>query len=266
MIHLRSVALKPKNDTDSYPFSLPIVQSLNLTFTNDVTILVGENGSGKSTLLEAIAAAVGSITVGAQDAARDVSLDHVRMLADSLKLTWNKRTRRGFFMRSEDFFGYAKRMNEVRTELIEDLKRTREEYKDKPEAIGYASMAYEGELHAIKSYYGEGLDAQSHGESFLKLFQSRFVPDGLYIIDEPEAPLSPNRQLTLISLMNMAIKQNAQFIIATHSPIVMAYPNATILSCDGPQLEPIAYDEIETVSVMRSFLENPDAYMRYLVE
>ncbi|MCA9890175.1 MAG: AAA family ATPase [Anaerolineae bacterium] len=265
-MHLRSVALKPKNDTDSYPFSLPIVQSLNLTFTNDVTILVGENGSGKSTLLEAIAAAVGSITVGAQDAARDVSLDHVRMLADSLKLTWNKRTRRGFFMRSEDFFGYAKRMNEVRAELIEDLKRTREEYKDKPEAIGYASMAYAGELHAIKSYYGEGLDAQSHGESFLKLFQSRFVPDGLYIIDEPEAPLSPNRQLTLISLMNMAIKQNAQFIIATHSPIVMAYPNATILSCDGPQLEPIAYDEIETVSVMRSFLENPDAYMRHLVE
>ncbi|MAU11209.1 MAG: heme ABC transporter ATP-binding protein CcmA [Anaerolineaceae bacterium] len=266
MIHLRSVALKTKITSDAYPFSLPLVQNLDLTFRSGVTILVGENGSGKSTLLEAIAAAVGSITIGSQDAAHDPSLDHVRSLADTLKLTWNKRTRRGFFMRSEDFFGYAKRMNETRAELLDDLQQAQEDYKDKPAAKGYASMAYAGQLHTLKSYYGDGLDAQSHGESFLKLFQSRFVPDGLYIIDEPEAPLSPNRQLSLISLMSMAIQQNAQFIIATHSPILMAYPGAEILSCDGPKLEPIAYDDIETVSVMRSFLENPDAYLRHLVQ
>jgi predicted ATPase len=125
-------------------------------------------------------------------------------------------------------------------------------------------MPYERELGELEQRYGEGLDAQSHGESFLSLFQTRFVPGGLYLLDEPEAPLSPLRQLTLISLLKQMITQEAQFIIATHSPLLMAFPGATIFSFDGHQIQPAVYDELEHVTLTRQFLNNPDSFLKRL--
>jgi predicted ATPase len=127
-------------------------------------------------------------------------------------------------------------------------------------------MALVGELKSLQDSYGDGLDSQSHGESYFALFQSRFVPNGLYLLDEPEAPLSPMRQLTFISLLSMALRQDAQFIIATHSPIILAYPGADIISFDHDQLTQVDYESLEHVQVMRSFLDNPDAYLRHLIE
>lgn len=269
MPHLQSMTLKPAAKRHHhFPFNTPIIQSLTeIKFQAPVTFLVGENGSGKSTLLEALACAVGSITVGAESVQSDPTLAPMRELAKDLKLVWHKRTRRGFFMRSEDFFGYAKKMSQTRQDLEADLQRVDIEYKDHSQFTkNQARMAFSSQLHEVKSYYGEGLDANSHGEGYFKLFQARFVPNGLYLLDEPEAPLSPQRQLAFLAMLHEMVEQHhAQFIIATHSPIIMAYPHAEILSFDEGTIQAVPYDELEHVVITRSFLENPAQYLRHLL-
>jgi predicted ATPase len=118
----------------------------------------------------------------------------------------------------------------------------------------------------MQRMYGEGLDARSHGEGFLSLFQERFSGPGLYLLDEPEAPLSPNRQLSLLALLKSMVDQGGQFLIATHSPILMAFPGAQIYSFDGGRIHPERYETLEHVVTTRSFLENPALYIKYLME
>lgn len=265
---LRAVEYRPPTHTDRFPFTVPVIQNLEtLRFESPVTFLVGENGSGKSTLLEALAIAAKSITVGTQSAHTDATLAEVRALANCLRLIWSKRSKRGFFLRSEDFFGYAKQMNTTRASLQQELEEIDEEYADRSElARGLARMAHSGQLHALDSRYGEGLDAGSHGENFLKLFRTRFVPNGLYLLDEPEAPLSPMRQLSLLAMLKDMVDQSSQFIIATHSPILMAYPSAVILSCDGERISQVDYETLEHVTLMRDFLANPSLFLRHLFD
>jgi predicted ATPase len=264
---LRSVTVRRfKPWPERYPYSVPVLAHLEeLAFSAPVTFLVGENGSGKSTLLEALACAAGSITVGSVDTRRDETLKPLRELAKDLKLVWSKRTGKGFFMRSEDFFGFARRMEQTKAGLEEDLRRVEEEYKDSSEYTkGYARMAYAHELNDLTNRYGEGVDARSHGESYLNLFQGRFVPNGLYLLDEPEAPLSPKRQLSFLVLLKQMVEQGGQFIIATHSPILMGFPEAAILSCDTGKLAPVEYQDLEHVYITRGFLENRRLYLREL--
>lgn len=267
MIHLREIQFRDTAvSREAFPFNIPALQALTaLPLTTSVTFLVGENGSGKSTLLEGVAVAAGSITIGAADVDRDPTLNQVRQLAGQLKLIWNKRTRNGFFLRAEDFFGYVKRLARMRTELEADLQRAESDSRDRSQlAQNLARMPYARELYAMEEQYGRYLDTYSHGESFLELFQARFRPGGLYLLDEPEVPLSPSRQLTLISLLKHMVAQDSQFIIATHSPILLAFPEATILSFDERPLQPVAYEALEHVTLTRSFLNNPDQYLRYL--
>ena len=267
MIHLRAIKRqKKKNDVASFPFNMPMIQMMDeILFTTPVTFLVGENGSGKSTILEAIAHAAGSITVGTVDANRDETLAPIRALSETFHLVWRARTRKGFFLRAEDFFGYVKRVTQMRSELEQDLRRVDEAYKGRSaQAKGLARMPYSRELHALNEQYGRSIETYSHGESFLELFQSRMKPNGLYLLDEPEAPLSPLRQLTFISLLKQMVAEQCQFIIATHSPIIMAFPGATILSFDETPIQAVAYDELEHVTIMRSFLNNPEQYLRHL--
>jgi predicted ATPase len=268
-IHLRSISLDHSRPLPGgFPFDVPIVASLTeLAFTSQVTFFVGENGCGKSTLLEAIASAVGSITVGSVDANRDATLGAIRALAVHLKLTWSLRTRRGFFMRSEDFFGFARKMARTRQELQQDLGRVEEEYADRSRTAQlYAKAAYQGQLGALRASYGEGLEVRSQGEAYLDLFQARFVPGGLYLLDEPEAPLSPLRQLSLLVLLQQMVEEEAQFIIATHSPILMAFPGAVILSMDGGTIEAASYDELDHVRITKGFLNHPERYLARLFE
>lgn len=267
MLHLRSLALRELPEPRrGFPFNLAVLRSFPvLEFTAPVSFLVGENGSGKSTFLEALALAIGSISVGSAEIGRDNSLSAVKKLSLYYKLTWNKRTHKGFFLRAEDFFGYARRMGQIRQELEQDLKAVDDEYRGRSEtAREYARMPYQNEIGALQRRYGDGLDSQSHGESFLALFQARFVPGGLYLLDEPEAPLSPLRQLSLISLLKQMVAANGQFIIATHSPILMAFPGATIWSFDGGALHPASYEQLDHVTLTRSFLNNPDSYLQHL--
>jgi len=265
-IHLRSVALntiRARGPQDNeFPFSVPIIKHLTeIQFSTPVTFLVGENGSGKSTFLEGIAAASNAISVGSEEMATDRTLNKIRALAKALKLTWTAKKHTGFFLRSEDFFGYVKRLSAMRAEILSELERVEQEYKDRPEALPYARMPHARELHEMQRRYGEDLDAFSHGESYFQLFKARFVPNGLYLLDEPEAPLSPMRQIIFLSLIKMMVDQNGQFIIATHSPILLAYPGATILSFDGGSITPVEFDRLEHVNVTRSFLNNPARYI-----
>lgn len=262
MIYLKSVA--PKRSlpaSNAYPFSLPAVEHLDrLVFDTPVTFFVGENGTGKSTLLEAIAYASERITVGGQDIARDPTMAGVRDLGDHLSLSWAKRTTRGFFMRSEDFFNFASRITET-TQEMDDLAASYAG-SDSYGALLARSSA-RGQHAALAGAYGD-LHARSHGEAFLQVFQSRFVPGGLYLLDEPDTALSPLRQLALISLMRGMVEQKAQFIIATHSPMLMAYPEATIYRFGEAGIRKIPFDEADNVVLMRDFLANPELFLRQL--
>jgi predicted ATPase len=267
LIHLREVQLRAgKTRSEKFPFTLPVVAGWEtLEFTAPVTILVGENGSGKSTILEALAVAAEMVTVGSGSAHRDPTLAHVSELAKWFKLVWNKRIRRGFFLRAEDFFGYVKQQIQTRQQMRQELDRVEEEYKDRSQqAQGLARMPFASQLGDMERRYGEGLDAQSHGESFLALFQSRFVPEGLYLLDEPEAPLSPLRQLALLSAIKQMVAKDGQFVIATHSPILMAYPGADILTFDQVPIARTTYQSLEHVNLMRDFLNDPEAFLRHL--
>jgi predicted ATPase len=267
MIHLRSISLKASHDgQEGFPFTVPVIRTLDrIDFTAPVTFLVGENGSGKSTILEAIACAIGAVTVGSEGVESDDTLQSVRRLGHALKHTWSKRTHRGFFLRAEDFFGYTKQVSRQRAAAAAQIELIDKEYVGRSElAKRLAKSPHAGTVGDIQQRYGDGLDAQSHGESFLKLFQSRVVPDGLYLLDEPEVPLSPLRQLALLTLLKEMVAARCQFIIATHSPILMAFPDARILSCDSCPIEAVRYEDLESVQLVRDFLNAPERYLERL--
>lgn len=264
MIFLCSVTTKHSpGDRGDYPFNLPVVRQLDtLTFSTPVTFFVGENGTGKPTLLESIAAASGAITIGGRDIADDATLAPVRLLAQQLMLSWNKRTARGFFLRAEDFFNFAGRMNDLAQEL-DDLEMS---YGDGELSYGtrLAKGAVRAERASLVRSYGSDLHARSHGEAFLQVFQSRFVPGGLYLLDEPDTALSPLRQLALLAMLNDMVQQQAQFIIATHAPMLLASPGATIYRFDEHGISETPYDAVDNVTLMRDFLANPDVFLRQL--
>jgi predicted ATPase len=219
---------------DRYPFSLAAVRPLErLELHPAVTFFVGENGSGKSTLLEAIAVACGFNAEGGSKNFRfDTRSSHSELHRYLRIARGVERPRDGFFLRAESFFNVA-------TE-IEKLD--------------------------VGSSYGERpLHEQSHGESFLALMVNRFRGEGLYLLDEPEAALSPSRQLSVITRMHDLVRQKSQFIIATHSPILMAYPEAYIYVFSARGIERVAYQETEHYRVTRDFLSSPQRMLQVLL-
>jgi predicted ATPase len=267
-VHLRSIARAKATaeQADRFPFSVPVVRELEkLSVDAAVTFLVGENGSGKSTILEGIAAAAGLPTIGAVGIADDDTLGAQRSLGRALRLTWRQRTRRGFFLRAEDFFGFTKSLSKLRAELQTRMAEIEIEYQDRSAyAKGLAQGPMRASLADMERRYGVDLDANSHGQSFLRLFASRFVPGGLYLLDEPEAPLSPQSQLALITMISDMVAQESQFIIATHSPILLALPGALIYSCDRAPIEAVRFEELDHVVLTRDFLNDPEKFLRHL--
>ncbi len=219
-VQLRRIELRrpPAALTGTFPFAVPSIASLPpLDITTSVTFFVGENGSGKSTLMEGIAVAAALPAVGSQSVDSDSTLSAQRLLAKQIKLTWSKRAHRGFFLRAEDFFGFAKSMSKLRVDMQQRVADVEEEYRDasafdRSRAAGPAAAS----LADMERLYGTELDARSHGESFLRLFQSRLVPGGLYLLDEPEAALSPQSQLGLIGMIAESVAEGSQFMIASH--------------------------------------------------
>ena len=269
MIRLLRASIRAPEESDGkYPFSVPAVRATErLEFSAPVTFFVGENGSGKSTLLEGLAAKLELPAIGSASVAQDETLVHARRLAAAMKLTWGRagRTHRGFFLRAEDFFGFTKALAMQQAELLHEMAQAEAEYRDRSaEARQLRLGPIKNSLEGMRRRYGEDFDAQSHGEGFLSLFKARFVPDGLYLLDEPEAALSPTSQLALLAMLADMVKDGGQFIVATHSPILLALPGATIWSFDERPPRAIAYDETEHVRVTRDFLNAPERYLRHL--
>jgi len=267
---LRRLHLRPVADdvAKQYPFSVPAVrETTDLEFATAVTFFVGENGSGKSTLLEGLAAKCHLPTIGAASVEEDDTLGHARKLAFEMDLSWGRtgRAHRGFFLRAEDFFGFTKALAMQKAALEREMLEVEREYEGRSAvAKGLRLGPIAGSLNEMKRRYGEDFDAQSHGEGFLSLFRSRFVPDGLYLLDEPEAALSPTSQLALLAMMQDMVKDGGQFVVATHSPILLALPGATIWSFDERPPRAIAYDDAEHVRVTRDFLNAPGRFLRHL--
>ncbi len=212
-----------------------------------------------------MATAIGLPTIGSVASRDDATLGDQRELGRALRLTWNVRARRGFFLRAEDFFGFAKAIEQLKAELKQRSAEIDVDYASRSAtAKGLALGPLYASLAQLQASYGDGLDVQSHGESFIKLFQSRFVPGGIYLIDEPEAPLSPQSQLGFIAILKTMVQQESQFIIATHSPILLAFPNATIYSFDESPVSAVPFDQLDHVTLTRDFLNNPDAFLRRL--
>ena len=215
--------------------------------------------------MDRIAAAAKLPTVGSQSTDRDETLAAQRLLARSLSFVWNRKVKRGFFLRAEDFFGFTKELSKLRAEMIVRLREVEVEYATRSlKAQSGARMTYARSLAEMESRYGVNLDENSHGQSFLKLFQSRFVPGGLYLLDEPEAPLSPQSQLALLAMIGDMVQQDAQFIIATHSPILLGAAGAVIYNCDRVPIARAEYEELDHVVITRDFLNNRDRYLRHL--
>ena len=265
---LLSITLRspPGAGADAFPFSVPALVGLGtLELESPVSFFVGENGSGKSTLLEALAIASRLPTVGTAPVQTDPSLAAQRKLAAALKLSWRKPTHRGFFLRAEDFFGFSRSLRELREQMEE---RIAEVDRDMAGASAYARGLAKGpaasSLADMERRYGQNLDDRSHGESFLTLFRSRLVPGGLFLLDEPEAALSPQSQLGLMAMMKEAVEQGSQFVIATHSPILLAVPGAVLLSFDRSPAASVPYGELDSVRLYRDFLAAPERFLRHL--
>lgn len=231
--YLRNITSFPEPfESRRHPFNVrSFAGGINLEFRTNVTFLVGENGSGKSTLLEAIAEICGFNPEGGnRDHNREVFTDRSE-LAQALRLSWSRRVTEGFFMRAESFYNFA---------------------------------TYLDQASNLRAYGGKSLHHQSHGESFLALFEHRFE-QGLYILDEPEAALSPQRQLSFLKIIHdLATPGHAQFVIATHSPMLLAYPGAVLYGFGEDGISEIAYQETDHYRLTRDFLNSPDRYFKHL--
>ena len=234
---ISSIALKRDKvpSFKEYPFSIPAIRNLRvLSLTGPVTFLVGENGTGKSTLLEAVAVACGFNAEGGSKNFRFSTRSSHSSLHEYLRLVRPPgRPRDGYFLRAESFYNVA--------------------------------TAAEDQYGVLHAYGGRSLHEQSHGESFMALVLHRLHGHGLYLFDEPEAALSPTRQMALLAAMHDLVRRGSQFIVATHSPILLGYPGATIYLLTESAISQVPYTETEHYLITRSFLNNPEGVLRELL-
>lgn len=228
---------------DTYPFDLPVLRGLEtLELHPSVTFFVGENGSGKSTLLEALAVSLGfNAEGGGRNFTFGTRESHSELHRFLRIAKGYRRPRSGYFLRAESFFNVATEIERLDTEPG-------------------------GGPRLIDGYGGRSLHEQSHGETFMALLTERFRPQGLYILDEPEAALSPTRQLAALARIHALVRDGCQFIIATHSPILMAYPDAKILRCSETGIQETAYRDTEHFRVTRDFLADPQGMLAPLLK
>lgn len=240
---LKRLQVQYDQDTnfDAYPFSIPAIKNGNfqIDFDEKVTIIVGDNGSGKSTLLEAIAARCGFSLIGGTQNHINFNTE-TEGLSKFLRLSWMPKVSKGFFLRAETFFSFIQTIDTIAEDPME--------------------------RSIYDAYGGKSLRERSHGESFLALFENRFGNEGIFILDEPEAALSPTRQLEFLKLLRrMELGNRCQVIIATHSLLLMAYPGAQLLRITDQGMKPVTFYDTPHYDILSDFCADPEFFMSNLL-
>lgn len=247
-----------------YPYDIPAIRfAKNIEFSSPITFIIGDNGTGKSTLLETLACRLQLPHIDGYGYTKS-GFEAARKLIGTMELQWAIERSVGFFFRAEDFGDFLNSIDRsdanLHSRFFRDLdgevpSHIVQEMKD----------SANHQLHKVRRDYGQDLQAFSHGEAYLQIMQQRINQRGIYLLDEPEAALSPAKQLSLIYFLHEHLQSyNSQFIIATHSPMLMAYPDATIYEVTQESMRPVALEETEHYSVTKSFLNNPNAFLRFL--
>lgn len=246
---------KTENDI-GFPYALGFFN--HQIICDDVTIIVGDNGSGKSTLLELLSKELSLYQIG------EPLILPKRIDVD---LRFHLKRPLGFYFSAEDFTSYIKRLVNDKREAYKGLKDVDREYEHKSLfSKQQARSAYLRTIAEIDKMYEKDLLTSSHGESYLNFFRSRIRPNQLFILDEPETPLSFENQLALIYMIHDAVSEGSQFIIATHSPVICAYPHAKIYQLTKDTISETSYDQLESVHLMKDFLNMPDRYLNHLLK
>ena len=242
-LYISSIGIEKPLDRSSYLYGIPAIRQLEkqrLVFDNQVSIFIGENGTGKSTILEAMAVGSGFNAEGGTRNFRFSTNETHSPLHEYLTVAKSAHQKDGFFLRAESFYNFASNVDEL----------------DKGG----------GSWRIIDSYGGVSLHEQSHGESFLSLVKNRFSGKGLYILDEPEAALSPARLMQLLCYIHDLVNNDSQFIISTHSVILMSYPGASIFELSEKGINKTDYRNSEHYRITRDFIDKPEVMYRYLFE
>lgn len=249
-----------QGNQNTYPLNIPSLKSISsLKIDHPIVIFTGNNGSGKSTLLKAIAQKHGAINTGYFPL--DSSYyDDIKPLSELIKLTYDVKNKKGFMFSGEEFITFIHKIQEEKKDLEAYIKEVEANYKNKSDfARNQALAPSRKELHAIMHQYEGELQQKSHGEGFLSFFKSRLHQKGIYFLDEPETPLSPEHQYQLFVLISDLVASGSQVFIATHSPILMAL-NQAIIYDFNQQLKQIEYDQIESVQFLKYFLNHPHLF------
>ncbi|MBR6233551.1 MAG: AAA family ATPase [Erysipelotrichaceae bacterium] len=239
-LYIRSVQIEERLPEDSYLSAIPSIRQLEekpLVFEKPVSFFIGENGSGKSTLMEAIAIAMGFNPEGGTKNFTFSTDDTHSDLYKHILITRSAYPKDGFFLRAESFYNFATNVNKL--------------------DVG-------GKVPLIDYYGGKSLHEQSHGESFLALVKNRFSGKGLYLLDEPEAALSPSRLMQLLVCIHDLVRNDSQFIISTHSPILMSYPDADLFELSGNGIDKTSYEQTEHYRITKSFIDKPEVMYAHL--
>jgi len=264
-MYLKSFTLVEDFPSNKYPLSLPVFKNLQQIFFNSpITILMGDNGSGKSTLIKLIAEKLEAIKL--TETKNDMVQDEAIIQASRYtKIGMVSKPKRKLLFQGEVFTHYLHQITSLKEEASQELLEIEDKYTDRSlYSKSLAKMPHERSLYELNNLYENDLNILSHGESFLEFFSKRISKDGLFIIDEPEAALSMENQLVFLNIISESIKNNSQVIISTHSPIIAAYPNAQILEIKDDRILQVPYNEVRSINFLKSFLENPKGYIRFL--
>ncbi|MDR3715135.1 MAG: AAA family ATPase [Puia sp.] len=245
-----------------FPFNIPAIKfARQIALNPGVTIFAGDNGTGKSTLLESLAVSLKLPLIGGHIGSH-AGFDAAKAVSPHLKIEWRNQTSKGFFFRAEDFSDFINGVEKEKNKISAQLADLKGQVDDSIIEKMSESMNYT--LFDMRRKYGDDMQAFSHGEAYMKIIETRVADKGIYLMDEPEAALSPLKQLSLIALLMEILKnKKTQFVIATHSPILMGIPDALLYEIQEDRMEQVGYKDTDHYRITRTFLDNPEYYLRH---